>query len=143
MTVEERLKILEDIVFARYANTIKARQIFIVDTCQAITAREFDLQKEIITSRQKRESYTWPRHVAMFLAYELTGMGQTPLAKLFNRDDHGTIFYAISRVRHEISRRTETGKERALQLTVIRQRIKEEINKVWPEKNLITPIPTS
>lgn len=142
MTVKERLARLEAIVFDRYySNTLNARQLFIVDSCQSLTAKAFDLSKDTILSRKKIEPYAWPRLVSMFLAYELSGLSQNKLAALFKRDDHGTVFYAINKVRRVMAQMDETSKERTLQITVIRQRIKEEVKKTWPENDLMTRDP--
>lgn len=141
MTVEERLTRLESIVFNRYQNTLYGRQLYIVDCCQWVTAKEFNLSKDIILSRKKRMEYTWPRHVSIFLSYELSGLSMQKLAGLFQRDDHGTVFYAVNRAWKVIAAKDAASKERTLQVTVLRARIKEEVNKQWPENGTpLTPI---
>lgn len=114
-----RLAELERIVENKFPKTAMAHKTHIVETIQNIVCDEFNLTRHALLSERKLAPYVWPRHIAMALAYEFSGIGSEGLAPLFDRLDHCTILHACRRVRTEESLR----KARAQQVSKIRQRV--------------------
>jgi chromosomal replication initiation ATPase DnaA len=61
---------------------------------QQRTAEAFGLPVSVMTSRIRTQSYVVPRHVAMFLARELTKHSLEEISKCFVRD-HGSVTHAV------------------------------------------------
>lgn len=114
-----RLAALEQIVENKFPKTAMAHKTHIVETIQNIVCDEFNLTRHILLSERKLAQYVWPRHIAMALSYEFSGIGSEGLAPLFDRLDHVTILHACRRVRSEESLRKETAR----QVSHIRQRV--------------------
>ena len=51
---------------------------------------------------QRVRSVTWPRQVAMYVAYELTGHSTTQIGRVLGGRDHSTVLQGIRRVRMEM-----------------------------------------
>lgn len=66
----------------------------IASLCIDVACEYFDVTRADILSRARPASLCWPRHVAMTVAWELSGLSSNQLAAIFNRKDHVTILHA-------------------------------------------------
>jgi chromosomal replication initiator protein len=85
---------------------------------QSAVADHYGITVEQILSPRRNASIVWPRHVAMWLAREMTGLSFPALARQFNRD-HSTIIYAGQRV----IRRIQNDESAARDIDLLRQRL--------------------
>jgi chromosomal replication initiator protein len=56
-----------------------------------------------LTSPSRAARVSWPRHVAMYLARELTDATLPAIGRAFGGRDHATVLYAVKRARQRIS----------------------------------------
>lgn len=118
--LEHRVALLEGVLTSKFPKSIAAQRLFIVETIQNIVCEEFDLRLEYLNSDKRIASLCWPRHIAMSLAYEYSGVSSKKLAPLFNRDDHATILHACEVVRNRVG----SDKGMARDVNRIRERIR-------------------
>lgn len=118
--LERRVALLEGVMTSRFPKSIHAQRLFIVETIQNFVCEEFNLRLAYLNSDRRIASLCWPRHIAMALSYEYSGVSSKKLAPLFNRDDHATILHAVKTVRSSVA----TNKLRAADVQRIRERIK-------------------
>ncbi|MFX0053077.1 MAG: chromosomal replication initiator protein DnaA, partial [Candidatus Hermodarchaeota archaeon] len=69
-----------------------------VNDVQKLTADYFNISVSDLLSNKKTQKFSYPRHVAMYLSRELTGLPFKELAKSFGDKDHSTIIYAVKRI---------------------------------------------
>ncbi len=66
----------------------------IIARIKTTVARHYGISPAFLMSLDKRQHFVLPRHVAMYLARELTSLSNKALAWEFGRKEHGTISYA-------------------------------------------------
>ena len=125
LTLEERVAFLERLIIQRFPQSVKAHRVVIVETIQNIVADEFNIALDYLLSERRPQAVVWPRHIAMALAYEFSGLATNPLAKLFNRLDHNTILYAVQIVRAA----ERMKKQQARDILICRNRIMTALEK--------------
>lgn len=87
--------------------TIKPRPE--ADFIISCVATEFRLKSEDLLSSSRKSELTLPRHIAMHLVLELTGLNKSAVARAFNRSDHSTVIHADKKIRSLIDRDGETA----------------------------------
>lgn len=75
--------------------TIELRHIF------KVVAEYFNIAIEDLKSTKRNKSLVQPRHIAMYLARELTTESLPDIGKAFERD-HTSVLYAYEKIREEI-----------------------------------------
>jgi len=120
-----RVEWLERIITKKFPQTILQQRLFIVETVQGIVCDEFNIKRDYLLSDRRPQAVVWPRHIAMAISYELSGLSTLQLAPLFKRDDHATILHAVKSVRSEEKMRREKSKD----VEVVRQRVNKALGK--------------
>jgi len=89
-----------DINISTIKSIIKNKQSFKVDTndVQKLTATHFNISVTDLLSNKKTHKFSYPRHMAMYLCRELTGLSFKEIARSFGNKDHSTIIYAVKRI---------------------------------------------
>lgn len=118
-THESRITELESIVAAKIPNAVLYYKCARVELIQKIVCDEFHIRRSLMLSGRRLQSIVWPRHIAMALSYELTGLGTPRLAKEFHVKDHSTILRAMEKMQDEVL----CNKGKAAQVEVIRERV--------------------
>ena len=72
------------------------------DQLLAIVATRHRVSVADILGRSRKAPIAWTRHVAIWLAYRISGAGSIAIAAAFNRDDHGTALNSIRAVDTEM-----------------------------------------
>ncbi len=67
-----------------------------------MVSRYYHVTEEQILSRDRHEPIASARHIAMFMTRKIVGGSLQDLARLFNREDHGTIMNAVKIVESRI-----------------------------------------
>ena len=86
----------------------------------AVTARHFDMTVEEMLTRRRTARFMVPRHVAMYLAKQLTMRSLPDIGRRFAGRDHTTIIHGCEKVRTEISRDERVRREVAAVLDALR-----------------------
>ena len=71
---------------------------------QQATAKHFGVGVHDILSDRRSRQETWPRHVAMYLAKQLTSHSLPVIGRHFGKRDHTTVMYAIRKVEERMER---------------------------------------
>lgn len=67
-----------------------------VEVIKRMVAEDFGFTAAHLDSRSRGGELPKVRHVAMAIAYEITGIGAPEVAKAFNCTNHTTVYHAIS-----------------------------------------------
>ena len=73
----------------------------------ATVCAAFGLSHAALISDRRHKTVAWPRHMAMFLIYELTGLTTPQIARQFGDRDHSSVGHALRRVSDRIDRDPE------------------------------------
>ncbi|MDD0853421.1 DnaA/Hda family protein [Halobacteriovorax sp. GB3] len=76
------------------------------DNCQKIisrVARDFAIDRDLLTSPMRKKSVTFARHVAMYILKEKNGLNVMRIAEVFNRD-HSSVIYGIAKMKQEVQK---------------------------------------
>lgn len=80
-------------------------------------ARAYGLSLRQLIGPQRFQSVAWPRHVAVYLAHEMTGRSLGAIGRVAGGRDHSTICNSIQRVKdvmdHDAVKRAEVARVRA------------------------------
>jgi len=67
------------------------------------TARHFDTPPEKLIGDSRSQESVWPRHVAMYLASELTDKSFKQIGRQFNNRDHSTVLGACRNIARAVA----------------------------------------
>ena len=70
----------------------------------AAVAAEVGVSRHELVARDRRPIVVWARHLAMYLARELTGASLPDIGRAFGGRNHTTVLHAIRRVQRESER---------------------------------------
>ena len=85
-------------------------------------AATYGIPIEELVGHRRRKTLPWPRMIAMFLVYELTGLTSTQTAAAFGKADHTTACYARQRLRKHLETAPDDDPVRVLLLELKRSR---------------------
>lgn len=74
-----------------------------VEKIQLATCKFFDINIHELTGGNRSRKYTVPRHLASYLARELTGQSFPEIARKFGGRDHTSIMHSHRKVQQELS----------------------------------------
>lgn len=104
--IRQLLQKIETELALSVPDTLKVRtradKMRAVEIIKGVVASRFDIPLAALCGRRRTEVLVWPRHVAMYLSRELTGLSLETLGGLFQRD-HATIRFALISVRDKCS----------------------------------------
>ncbi len=72
-----------------------------IEDIQQVVANEYGISVEELMSKQRKEKFVFPRHIAIYLAHELTDMSWTDIGKAFDKD-HSTTIHASDKIKNMI-----------------------------------------
>ncbi len=70
----------------------------------AAVAAEVGIRRQELRSRDRRPAVVWARHLAMYLAREVTGASLPDIGRAFGGRNHTTVLHAVRRVQRESER---------------------------------------
>lgn len=79
-----------------------------IDSVQRLVADYYDLRLADMTSRRRPKPIAHARQVAMYLSRELTRNSLVEIGDAFGGRDHGTVIYAVKRVKALVNDEDET-----------------------------------
>lgn len=69
-----------------------------IDRIQAACAQYFEVPLRRLRSTRRTAHTVHARHVAMFLARQMTSCSMPEIARRFNRHDHTTVLHAVRKI---------------------------------------------
>ncbi len=81
-----------------------------VDLIQRKVAEYLNIRLSDMTAKGRSKSVAFPRHVAMFLAREMTDLSFPELGEHFGGRDHTTILHACDKIKKDIKKDQKTKK---------------------------------
>jgi len=69
-----------------------------VGDIQSLTAKYFNISTSDIISHKKKNIYSYPRHLAMYLSRKHTDLSFKEIGYLFGDRDHTTVIYAFKKI---------------------------------------------
>ena len=86
------------------AQVLKESEITVDDIIDE-TCKYFNVSATDVKSKQRSQTITRPRHIAMYIAADMTTRSLSEIGKTFNVKDHTSVKYAIDKITRE--RRTD------------------------------------
>jgi len=80
------------------------RQVAGFEDIMAAVAAEVGISRQELRSRDRRPAVVWARHLAMYLAREVTGASLPDIGRAFGGRNHTTVLHAVRRVQRESER---------------------------------------
>jgi chromosomal replication initiator protein len=74
-----------------------------ISDVQAAVAAHYSLSTAELVSAGRTARLTWPRHIAIHLARELTGAPLQAIGEAFGGRNHGTVLHACKRVSERVA----------------------------------------
>ena len=72
-----------------------------LQSIQKLTADYFNISLNDLLSNKKRRQLSYPRHVAIYLSRNLTGLTMKQIGTAFGKKDHSTVVYALKCIERE------------------------------------------
>lgn len=69
-----------------------------IEDIQKVVAEEYGITVEELRSKQRKERLVFPRHIAIYIAHELTDLSWTDIGNAFNKD-HSTTIHASEKIK--------------------------------------------
>ena len=100
------LKLAEGVV----KNIVKARKSITVESIKKMVCRHYSISEKDVISRSRKQCFTRPRQIAIYLSRKYTDSPLQTIGKSFNRY-HATALHAINSVEKEIKENTDFKKQ--------------------------------
>ena len=82
-------------------NIVKVRKSITIETIKKMVCKHYSISEKDVVSRSRKQCFTRPRQIAIYLARKYTDSPLQTIGKSFNRY-HATALYAINSVEKEI-----------------------------------------
>jgi chromosomal replication initiator protein len=92
ITVEVAQMMLRDLVLGHEPRRIKIEDVL------TVVSRHFGVSKADVLSQRRHRSVVWPRHIAMYLARQLTGRSLPEIGRRCGGRDFATVLHAVRRI---------------------------------------------
>lgn len=79
-----------------------------VDLIQRKVAEYFEIRPSDMTAKRRSKSVAYPRHIAMYLCREMTGLSFPELGEHFGGRDHTTILHACDKIKKDLKKDQKT-----------------------------------
>jgi len=90
-------ELAREVLASLYPSARRAGSAIAIADIKAETCRHFGLSDEELLSPSRTARVSWPRHVAMYLARELTDASLPSIGREFGGRDHTTVLHACRR----------------------------------------------
>jgi chromosomal replication initiator protein len=75
-----------------------------VDLIQRKVAEYFEVRPSDMTAKRRSKNVVYPRHVAMYLSREMTGLSFPEIGEQFGGRDHTTILHAYEKIKKDVKK---------------------------------------
>ncbi len=83
---------------------VETQKKITVDLIQRTVADYFEIRPSDMTAKRRSRNVVYPRHVAMFLCREMTGLSYPEIGDQFGGRDHTTILHAYEKIKKDIKK---------------------------------------
>lgn len=91
------LEVLKDLI-------VETEKKITVDLIQRKVAEYFEVRPSDMTAKRRTKNVVYPRHLAMFLSRELTGLSLPEIGEHFGGRDHTTVLHACEKIKKDIKK---------------------------------------
>lgn len=96
ITLEQTEKALRDLGVA------SGNRPLTIDWIQEVVASHFGLRADEMKTKKRTRSVAFPRHIAMYLAREMTDASLPRIGEEFGGRDHSTVIHACDKIKSEL-----------------------------------------
>lgn len=93
LSVDLAKELLKDSISAEAGPPIR------VETVQRVVSQKYSLDVRDLKSRSRTNEVAFPRQLAMYLSYDMTGMSLPEIGKAFGGRDHTTVLHARNKIK--------------------------------------------
>lgn len=79
-----------------------------IDLIQRKVAEYFDLHSSDLTAKSRSKNVVYPRHIAMYLSREITGLSLPEIGEKFGGRDHTTVLHAYEKIKKDVKKDLKT-----------------------------------
>lgn len=83
---------------------VETQKKITVDLIQRKVAEYFEVRLSDMTAKRRSRNVVYPRHVAMFLSREMTGLSFPEIGEQFGGRDHTTVLHAYGKIKKDIKK---------------------------------------
>ncbi len=83
---------------------VETQKKITVDLIQRKVAEYFEVRPSDMTAKRRSKNVVYPRHVAMYLSREMTGLSYPEIGEQFGGRDHTTVLHACEKLRKDIKK---------------------------------------
>ena len=83
---------------------VETQKKITVDLIQRKVAEYFEIRPSDMTAKRRSQNVVYPRHVAMYLSRELTGLSFPEIGEQFGGRDHTTVLHAYEKIKKDIKK---------------------------------------
>ncbi len=87
---------------------VESQRKITVDLIQRKVAEYFEIRPSDMSAKRRSQNVVYPRHIAMYLVRELTGLSLPEIGEQFGGRDHTTILHACDKIRKDIKKDPKT-----------------------------------
>ena len=87
---------------------VESQRKITVDLIQREVAEYFEIRPSDMSAKRRSQNVVYPRHIAMYLVRELTGLSLPEIGEQFGGRDHTTILHACDKIRKDIKKDPKT-----------------------------------
>lgn len=75
-----------------------------VDLIQRKVAEYFEIRPSDMTAKRRSQNVVYPRHIAMYLCREMTGLSFPEIGEQFGGRDHTTVLHAYDKIKRDLKK---------------------------------------
>jgi len=83
---------------------VETQKKITVDLIQRKVAEYFDIRPSDMTAKRRTKNVVYPRHLAMFLSREMTGLSLPEIGEQFGGRDHTTVLHAYEKMKKDFKK---------------------------------------
>jgi chromosomal replication initiator protein len=87
---------------------VETQRKITVDLIQRTVAEYFEIRPSDMTAKRRSRNVAYPRHIAMFLAREMTPLSFPEIGEQFGGRDHTTILHAYEKIKKDVRKDQKT-----------------------------------
>ena len=116
---------MSDIQTVPQENSRPAKRVMVEDI-QRVVARQYNVDRSDLRSSSSKARIAHPRHIAMYLARNLTVRSLPEIARLFGRKNHTDVMYAERKISWLVGERNKPPpRSKAANMPVDKQLVEE------------------
>ena len=83
---------------------VETQRKITVDLIQRRVAEYFEIRPSDMTAKRRSKNVVYPRHIAMYLSREMTGLSFPEIGEQFGGRDHTTVLHAYGKIKKDIKK---------------------------------------